>query len=52
VPAAFARHVKAAVPHATSVVLPSCGHVPQFEHPARTHQLVREFLSASATRRG
>jgi pimeloyl-ACP methyl ester carboxylesterase len=49
VPAAFARHVQAAVPHATSVVLPSCGHVPQFEHPARTNQLVREFLAAPAT---
>ncbi len=51
VPAAFARHVATALPHATSVVLPSCGHVPQFEHPARTHQLVREFLAAPAARR-
>ena len=45
VPAGFARHVVEAVPHATSVVLPDCGHVPQFELPERTHQLVREFLT-------
>ena len=52
VPAAFARHIEAALPHARSVVLPSCGHVPQFEHPVRTHELVREFLSEPATRPG
>ncbi len=52
VPAAFAHHVEAAVPHATSIVLPSCGHVPQFEHPDRTNRLVREFLSRPATRPG
>jgi pimeloyl-ACP methyl ester carboxylesterase len=45
VPAAFARHVAAALPAASSVVLESCGHVPQFEHPGHTHELVREFLS-------
>lgn len=49
VPAAFARHVEAALPRARSVVLPSCGHVPQFEHPVRTHRLVREFLSEPPT---
>jgi pimeloyl-ACP methyl ester carboxylesterase len=47
VPSAFARHVQSALPHARSIVLPSCGHVPQFEHPARTHQLVREFLAGA-----
>jgi pimeloyl-ACP methyl ester carboxylesterase len=47
VPVAFARHVEAAVPHARSVVLDDCGHVPQFEHPTRTHALVRDFLSAA-----
>jgi pimeloyl-ACP methyl ester carboxylesterase len=44
VPCTFARHVTAAVPHAHSIVLEDCGHVPQFEHPERTHRLVREFL--------
>ncbi len=46
VPAGFARHVERAVPHAQSVILEDCGHVPQFEHPERTHRLVREFLTA------
>jgi pimeloyl-ACP methyl ester carboxylesterase len=45
VPAKFARHVTAAVPRAQSVVLDDCGHVPQFEQPARTHALVRAFLA-------
>ena len=45
VPSSFARHVVTAVPHARSVVLPDCGHVPQFELPEQTHELVREFLA-------
>lgn len=45
VPPGFARHVERAVPAATSIVLNSCGHVPQFEHPERTAELVREFFS-------
>lgn len=45
VPSGFARHVTEALPYATSVVLPDCGHVPQFEHPATTMALVREFLA-------
>jgi pimeloyl-ACP methyl ester carboxylesterase len=45
VPSSFARHVVEAVPHARSVVLPDCGHVPQFELPEQTHALVREFLA-------
>lgn len=45
VPASFARHIVDAVPHARSVVLDDCGHVPQFELPERTHALVREFLA-------
>jgi pimeloyl-ACP methyl ester carboxylesterase len=45
VPWRFARHVTAALPGAHSIVLPDCGHVPQFEHPALTHRLVREFLA-------
>jgi pimeloyl-ACP methyl ester carboxylesterase len=44
VPAGFARHVVDALPGTTSVVLPDSGHVPQFEHPALTMGLVREFL--------
>jgi pimeloyl-ACP methyl ester carboxylesterase len=44
VPAAFAKFVTAALPAATSIVLPDCGHVPQFEHPDATGQLIREFL--------
>ena len=46
VPPGFARHVENAVPDASSVVLPDCGHVPQFELPDRTHGIVREFLAA------
>lgn len=46
VPAKFAGHVAAVLPHARSVVLEDCGHVPQFEHPARTHALIRDFFGA------
>ena len=46
VPASFARHVERAVPEAESIVLEGCGHVPQFELPERTHELVREFFAA------
>ena len=46
VPARFARHVTAALPHVRSIVLDDCGHVPQFEHAALTHELVRDFLAA------
>jgi pimeloyl-ACP methyl ester carboxylesterase len=45
VPSSFERHVVEAVPAAQSVVLPDCGHVPQFEHPQATSELVREFLT-------
>jgi pimeloyl-ACP methyl ester carboxylesterase len=44
VPSSFARHVSDALPHAASIVLEDCGHVPQFEHPAETLALVRGFL--------
>jgi pimeloyl-ACP methyl ester carboxylesterase/putative sterol carrier protein len=46
VPARFARHVEAALPRSTSVVLDDCGHVPQYEMPERTHALVRDFLES------
>lgn len=49
VPAGFARHVEAALPEARSVVLPACGHVPQFEHPDQTNALIRDFLSRLPT---
>jgi pimeloyl-ACP methyl ester carboxylesterase len=45
VPPGFARHVEKAVPAARSMLLESCGHVPQFEHPERTAALVREFIA-------
>jgi len=44
VPAGFERHVVAAVPGAESIVLQDSGHVPQFEHPEQTAQIVRDFL--------
>jgi pimeloyl-ACP methyl ester carboxylesterase len=44
VPAKFARHVTEALPAAQSVVLEDCGHVPQYELPDQTHELLREFL--------
>jgi pimeloyl-ACP methyl ester carboxylesterase len=45
VPAGFARFVAEALPTAGRVVLDRCGHVPQFEQPERTVELVRQFLS-------
>jgi pimeloyl-ACP methyl ester carboxylesterase len=45
VPSSFERHVSAALPQATSVVLPDCGHVPQFEYPDETSDLIRTFLT-------
>ena len=45
VPKAFARHTTDAVPHATSVVLEGCGHVPQYDAPERVTDLVRSFLA-------
>jgi pimeloyl-ACP methyl ester carboxylesterase len=44
VPSAFEEHVMRALPQAESVVLSDCGHVPQFEHPEVTVDLVRTFL--------
>ncbi len=46
VPASFARHVTDALPHATSMVMQDCGHVPQFEHPEQTMRLIREFMAS------
>lgn len=44
VPAGFARHITEAIPHARSVVLEDCGHVPQFELPEQTEALARELI--------
>jgi pimeloyl-ACP methyl ester carboxylesterase len=44
VPSRFERHVQRAVPTATSVVLPDCGHVPQYELPEETNRIIRDFL--------
>jgi pimeloyl-ACP methyl ester carboxylesterase len=46
VPAGFGRFVAEALPSAESVVLESCGHVPQFEHPELTAQLTRDFIAS------
>ncbi|HVW80442.1 MAG TPA: alpha/beta fold hydrolase [Mycobacteriales bacterium] len=46
VPFAFAEHVTRALPQAESVVLPDCGHVPQFEFPDETANLIRTFLTS------
>ncbi|TQC49623.1 alpha/beta fold hydrolase [Rhodococcus sp. WS4] len=52
VPAAFGRHVTDAVPGSRSVILPKCGHVPQFEQPETTVRLIRDHLAtATADRR-
>ena len=44
VPSSFARHVAQALPDAGAIVMEDCGHVPQFEHPDVTMQMVRGFL--------
>jgi pimeloyl-ACP methyl ester carboxylesterase len=44
VPKAFARHVRLALPGAGCETFHDCGHVPQFEFPARTNARIREFL--------
>jgi pimeloyl-ACP methyl ester carboxylesterase len=48
VPHVFERHVVQALPGCRSVVLRDCGHVPQFELPGKTHQLIRSFLATVA----
>jgi pimeloyl-ACP methyl ester carboxylesterase len=49
VPAGFGRFVTEALPHARSVVLPDCGHVPQFEHPELTLRYTTQFLESLAS---
>jgi pimeloyl-ACP methyl ester carboxylesterase len=45
IPAAFQRHVEAALPGADQILLEGCGHVPQVERPERTSGLIRRFLA-------
>ncbi|MCZ4588138.1 alpha/beta fold hydrolase (plasmid) [Rhodococcus pseudokoreensis] len=51
VPARFARHLSAVLPGAKSVILPNCGHVPQFELPEKTLHLICEHLTATGDQR-
>lgn len=46
VPAGFSRFVAQALPNVESIVIESCGHVPQFEHPELTARLTRDFIAA------
>lgn len=48
VPRAFVRHVRRAVPTAIVEVFESCGHVPQFELPEKTHARLRAFFAGNA----
>jgi pimeloyl-ACP methyl ester carboxylesterase len=43
VPAAFAGHVREALPSAEHLLL-DCGHVPQLERPRETHAAIERFL--------
>jgi pimeloyl-ACP methyl ester carboxylesterase len=47
VPAAFSRHVAAALPGARQVVLTECGHVPQVELPERANGLIRDHVQSA-----
>jgi pimeloyl-ACP methyl ester carboxylesterase len=48
VPLAHARAVSRALPHATSLILKSCGHVPQYEMPELTNRLLTRFLNTTS----
>jgi pimeloyl-ACP methyl ester carboxylesterase len=50
VPAAFANHVRDAVPSAQHLLL-DCGHVPQLERPRQTHAAIEQFLARGRTGR-
>lgn len=47
VPLAHAKAVSRALPHATSLILRDCGHVPQYELPEVTNRLLSRFLTAT-----
>lgn len=46
VPLSFMRHVERALPRSRHLEL-ECGHVPQLEEPAATHEAMAEFLASS-----
>ena len=48
VPARFEHHISEALPNCESVVLKDCGHVPQYELPAKTNRLIRDFLGSTS----
>jgi len=48
VPARFADHLTATAPQVRSVILPDCGHLPQFEWPEATGALIDDFLTHTA----
>jgi len=47
VPLAHARALSKALPHATSVILEDCCHVPQYELPELTNRLLNRFLNTT-----
>jgi pimeloyl-ACP methyl ester carboxylesterase len=49
VPSGFGRFVSEALPHAKSIVLDDCGHVPQFEHPELTARFTTDFIETLAS---
>nr|AFX59903.1 hydrolase [Rhodococcus wratislaviensis] len=48
VPARFADHLTVTAPQVRSVILPDCGHLPQFEWPEATGALIDDFLTRTA----
>ena len=46
--AANAELLARAVPDATLVMLPSCGHLPEAEPPARVNELIEQHLCAGS----
>ncbi|HET9720221.1 MAG TPA: alpha/beta fold hydrolase [Solirubrobacteraceae bacterium] len=51
IPPAFGRHVKKWLPSARQVTLPSCGHLPQVEHPDETNELLVSFFAEAERER-
>jgi pimeloyl-ACP methyl ester carboxylesterase len=45
IPAGIGRHVRKWLPGAEQVLLESCGHVPQVEHPEHTNDLLMSFFA-------
>jgi pimeloyl-ACP methyl ester carboxylesterase len=46
--AANTELLASAVPNATIVMLPSCGHLPEAEAPARVNELIEQHLCAGS----